>query len=129
MRNKLFFGGLRALGFVMLLSGCAMQHTVPLATATPKSFGKIRLYGTENVPFEYEEIASLAQTRGLAFSSKEECLNVFAESAEELGADAILNFRMELLPSTLGFLVVFARITPDRCYLSLSGTAVKIKRP
>ena len=129
MRKRELGYFLAVCGLAVVLSGCAVQHTVPLATRTPTSFGNIKLYGTDNVPFEYEELASLSQAYDMDPYTEEESLRLFAAKAQEVGADAILNFRMESLPGTGGFFFVASAIGPRTSYLSLSGTAVKIKRP
>ncbi len=121
---------LAAIGLVVLVFGCAsVQHTVPLVTRTPTVFGNVKVYGTGSVPFEYEELASLAQGYSMWHFTLEESLARFAAKAQEVGADAILNFKMEVSPAAGGFFFVFSVIGPTSSFVTLSGTAVKIKRP
>jgi hypothetical protein len=113
-----------------LVSGCATQRAVPLGVRTPAVCGNVKLYGTDNVPFEYEEIACLAQSYDMTVHDLDECLRLFAAKAQELGADAVLGFRMQNESGTGGFLgVTWSTIGDSTSYLHLTGVAVKIKRP
>lgn len=113
-----------ALGCV-LATGCATGRVVPVATRTPASFGHIKLYGTDNVPFEYEELGVIGQLYDKQFSM-DQCLRMFAEEAEKLGADAILNFRVEPGEAYGGFILVLG---DHYAHVTLTGVAVRIKKP
>ena len=112
------------------LSGCAsVERVVPLGAKTPSVFGNVKLYGTDNVPFEYEEIAAVSQTYSAFDYGYEDCLKLFAARVQQLGADAVLNFKVDQDETPKGFLLVVTVISPSLGWLHLSGTAVKIKRP
>ena len=122
-------GFLMVLTATCLLAGCITQRLVQVGARTPSSFGDIKVYGTANVPFEYEELAVLAQGTDMSVYSEDESLKMFAEKALAVKADAILNFKIEVMPGVGGFFAVFSAIGPGTSYMTLSGTAVKIKRP
>ena len=107
------------------LAGCVTPCTVLTATKTPPAFGNIKLYGTDNVPFEYEEIG----VHSLFYSKVDldGALNQYAEQVRNLGADAVLGFRVSHVVSHQAILG-FSLFWNDTQY-ELSGVAVKIKRP
>lgn len=112
-----------------VLSGCLTQRMVQVGARTPAAFGDLKVYGTANVPFEYEEVAVLAQGYNMGHYTEEACFKMFAEKAREVKADAVLNFKMEIVPGVGGFLFVMTAINPTSSCMTLSGVAVKIKRP
>lgn len=109
----------------LCMGGCMTQCLVPVGARTPAYCGNVKLYGTDNVPFEYEEIAVLAHGYDLHHSTVEEAVQAFVAEAQKVGADAVVSFKMEITAHSGGFVVVVP--TPET--LSLSGVAVKIKRP
>jgi hypothetical protein len=119
------------IALVLLFSaGCITQRTVPLGARTPAACGNLKLYATDNVPFEYEEIACLAQSFDMFAYGMDDCLRLFAAKAQELGADAILDFHMENGPGVGGvFGVTWSNLGDSTSYLHLTGVAVKIRRP
>ena len=105
------------------LTGCKTVYKVPLGQRTPTECGNVKLYGTENVPFEYEEISTIALM--YQHTPQDECLRQFVAEAQRLGADAVLNFMLEPVNDTGGFMFVG---TAQNTTL-VKGVAVKIKRP
>jgi len=130
MKKSAVVYGLAVWSLALLLSGCvSAQRAVPLAGRTPSYCGNIKLYGTDNVPFEYEEIASLAHGYDAFWFPLDDCLRQFAAQAQGLGADAVLNFKVEQHGGVGGFFLVISSLGQNAGYLYLTGTAVKIKRP
>lgn len=113
------------LGASLCLTGCMNQCLVPVASRTPDYCGNVKLYGTDNVPFEYEELAVLSQGYNLGAFTPEQAVQMFVADAQKVGADAIVSFKMEISSQAGGFWLVIN--VPK--HLSLSGVAVKIKRP
>lgn len=107
----------------LLLAGCQSYHAQHIALTgvqAPPEWGKIRVYATSMVPFEFEEIG-FVQIHYEAdpgaqqdFSDKAQ-IGKFIDKAREMGADAILNFRAERVGTYWNF--------------SVTGVAVKIKKP
>lgn len=123
-RIRLVVGTLGVIG-VVLVCGCrgTTAYVVPVADRTPATCGNTKLFGTDNVSFEYEELGAVGI---LSYShSVDECVRAIVSEAEKLGADAILNFRMQPLDHSEGFWLVVGHRGP----VELSGVAVKIKRP
>ena len=120
---------LASCALAVVLSGCMTQRMVQVGARTPAAFGDIKVYGTTEVPFEFEEVAVLAQGYDMWTYTEEECFKMFAEKALAVKADAILNFKIEVVPGCGGFMFVTATIGPTTSFMTLSGTAVRIKRP
>ena len=102
------------------------QYVTPLGARTPAVCGTIRLYATDNVPFEYEELGAIG---GLyhKIKSPDQRLQAFTAEARKLGADAIVNFSQEPM---IGALVLFGFGGDDpTVYTRMTGVAVKIRRP
>jgi hypothetical protein len=116
-------GSISLCAALLLSSGCRTVYVVPVAQRTPSTCGNIRLYGTDNVPFEYEELGVI----GLTFedASQDQCLQAFVSEAQKMGADAILGFRIEPVVFSGGFMLVVCNHSETR----LTGVAVRIKRP
>jgi len=130
MKKCTFVYCLAALSLATIVSGCVYaQRSFPLAGRTPSYCGNIKIYGTDNVPFEYEEIASLAHGYDTFWFTPDDCLRQFAAQAQGLGADAVLNFKLEQQAGVTGFILVGNLLGQNSGYLYLTGTAVKIKRP
>jgi len=98
---------------------------VPIATRTPAACGNIRLYGSYNVPFEFEEMGVVSV---ICYDvSENEMLSRFASEASKLGADAVLNFSIE---QQSGLHVLFGfGLHHISDVITLRGTAVRIKKP
>jgi len=108
---------------VLLTAGCHSRTViVPTGKITPP--WRIPVYATDNVPFEYEEIA-LVSTIACIEADVEKATSRFQKAVDQLGADAVLNFRLEYDISVGGFMVVVS----DAEYVRITGVAVKIKRP
>ena len=107
----------------LLLAGCQSVQTLPVAQRTPSQCGDIKLYGTDNVPFEYEELGVIGIY--VTYKSMEEALQVFMAEAQKMRADAVLNLRVQPGIGVGGFFLVIT--LPNKIYIT--GTAVKIKRP
>ena len=105
------------------LTGCKTVYKVPLGQRTPTDCGNVKLYATAIVPFEFEEISTIALM--YQHTPHDECLRQFVAEAQRLGADAVLNFMLEPVNETGGFLFVG---TGQNTTL-VKGVAVKIKRP
>lgn len=117
-------GFLAAVVMVCLLTGCISVQTVSLAQRTPAACGGVKLYGTANVPFEYEEIGTVAIVH--AGGTQEEWLREFTAEAQRLGADAVLNFMLEPVYHSGGFMLVVPHTDNT---VVVKGVAVKVKRP
>lgn len=103
-----------ALLIVAGLSACVSRGTVDLGHhGSSSSNAGVKIYGTDNVPFEYEEIAF--HFRAYQSSNVGAATAHFCREVKQLDADAILNFRIS--PS------------PWRDDLRVEGVAVRIKRP
>ncbi len=109
-----------------LLTGCASTHTVPLGSRTANIYGGMQLYGTSNVPFAYEELGFITHTYHKDSYKKDQAMRLFVEEAQKMGADAVVNFRFDILTGTGGFWLV---LTEPKVYYNLTGVAVKITRP
>ena len=109
----------------VFLAGCVVPCTIYTDSRTPPSFGTVKLYGTDNVPFEYREIA--VHTVYINTSDQQEAVRIFAEQVRALDADAVLGFRMTPLLWQISFFGF--NIIDDMSQYVLSGTVVKIKRP
>ena len=94
------------------------EHSIPIADRATPEWGSLKVYATDNVPFEYEEIGFVTisyHTNRYGEPNEKDMLSKFRDRALEMGADAVLNFRYEAL---------------GLYYLThVSGVAVKIKRP
>ena len=106
----------------ILWTGCVSYHnqhvTLTGSNAAP-GWGRIRVYATTVVPFEFEEIGFVqvhygANDSSLAADDKEMTAR-FIDKVREMGADAVLNFRSE-------------RVGPYHNF-SVSGVAVKVRKP
>jgi hypothetical protein len=106
----------------MFLSGCVNPCTVMTGARTPADFGNIKVYGTDNVPFEYDEIGFHCV---VVDADQQTALRTFATQTQNMGADAILNFHIRPVYATGGFFFVMS----DTSQYEVSGVAVKIKRP
>lgn len=121
-------GGMVSLLLATILlgaSGCITRYSTALGSRTPPACGNVKLYGTDNVPFEYEELSFLSQTYDQLYS-RDDALRSFATEAQSLGADAVLNFRLEsewIGDNWFGFTIAMAQ------QFKLTGVAVKIKKP
>ena len=119
---------------VLLTAGClcgcgSIKSSIPVSVRTPAYCGNIKLYGTDNVPFEYEELGVVA-LRETDFTTLEDKLSAFVREAQKLGADAVVNFRVEPINDIV--VVVFGfggGAGPCKDSYLLTGVAVKIKRP
>ncbi len=110
---------------MLMITGCITPCTVLTAGKTPPVFGNIKLYGTDNVPFEYEEIG--VQSFIYINNDQEGALKTYADQVRGLGAEAVLNFRIRrvmFVQSFLGFGFI-----PNPTQFEMEGVAVKIKRP
>lgn len=114
----------------LMVSGCGtIKASVPVAVRTPVYCGSVKLYGTDNVPFEYEELGVVALYAHES-SSLEEKVTQFVNEAQKMGADAILNFRVEPVNDIV--LVIFGfggGAGPCHGGYRITGVAVEIKRP
>ena len=115
------------LAAISVLSGCqSMDESVcviNLAQNTPRQCGNIKLYGSDSVPFEYEEIAAIGTYK--TWADESEALEFFIKEAEKLKADAVINFRVQPGIGVGGLFLVITM--PSKMHLT--GTAVRIKRP
>jgi hypothetical protein len=104
-----------------MTSGCAThhaQHSIPTAGRATPDWGTLKVFSTDNVPFEYEEIGFVTCSmwaRHTVPPKEEDMLARFRDKAIRMGADAVLNFRYSSLYADL--------------LVELSGVAVKIKKP
>ncbi len=102
--------------------GCrSPQYVIPLGARSPAACGNIRLYATDNVPFEYEELGAIG---GLyhKVKSEDQRLRAFVAEARKLGADAIVNFSQE---PAIGALVIFGFGGDDpTVYTKMTGAAI-----
>lgn len=114
---------LSALAAAVLLGGCQTVHVVPVAQRTPAFCGNVKLYGTDNVPFEYEELGIVSVS--LSHATTDEVLQLFVSEVQKLGADAALNVRFQSVNRTGGFFLVLT-LPNDNL---ITGTAVKKTRP
>jgi len=111
------------------MMGCAYTYRVGMGPKTPARLGKVSVYSTDNVPFEYEELEFVSvlceSGPGACFAppSQEFVLDCFAREVDRTGADAVLSFRMDA--------VYFSDwiFFPGGYSTRASGVAVKIKRP
>jgi len=76
------------LGLLVIVCGCGTMTVVPLGSRTPTSCGRVQLYATDNVPFEFEELGFISLNN--QERSQDVCLSQFCDQALELGADAVL---------------------------------------
>ena len=121
-KNAKFYCLVMMLGFA--LPGCRTAYIVPVAQDTSRALcGNIKLYGTTNVPFEYEELSVVAiMYDGM---TQDACLSDFIATVQKLGADAVLNFSLDPTVDSEGFWLVI----DDCSRIRVKGVAVKIKRP
>ena len=110
---------------MIFVAGCRSVQTLPVAQRTPTQCGNIKLYGTDNVPFEYQELGVIGVT--VTHQSLNDCLEAFAGEARKMDADAVLNFRVVPVQGTGGFMYVTTISQDNR--VCMTGVAVKIKRP
>ncbi len=94
------------------------EHSISTGGRMSPDWAGLKLYATDNVPFEYEEIGFICvneMSRDRKPDDKAMCAK-FRDKALALGADAVVNFRMD--------------DDSDFCYVfKLTGVAVKIKKP
>jgi len=118
------------LALVALMCGCgSVRMSMPIAVRTPAYCGEMKLYGTDNVPFEYEELGVVAVFEN-DWTSVEDKMDKFISEAQKMGADAIVNFSIE--PANDIVLVFFGfggGAGPCSCSYLIKGVAVKVKRP
>lgn len=117
--------------FLMIVfCGCAtVKSSIPVAVRTPAYCGSVKLYGTENVPFEYEELG-VVSLLSHDTTSLEEKISAFVGEAQKLGADAIVNFMAVQMNDDVGVILGFGYGGgPCKNYYRLTGVAVKTKRP
>lgn len=116
--------------FAVSLCGCStVKSSVPVAIRTPAYCGNVKLYGTDNVPFEYEELG-IVSLAALEHTTQEAKIEAFVNEARKMGADAIVNVTIE--PANDMVLVIFGfggGGSPHPNSYRLSGVAVKIRRP
>ena len=104
-----------------LSSGCATyvaEHAIPTAGRATPDWGTLKVYATDNVPFEYEEIGFVAHAEYSdhnGWLNEQALLNTFRDKVIRMGADALLNFRYDTFGGDWA--------------CQVSGVAVKIKRP
>lgn len=106
----------------LLVCGC-QSRTVIVPTGRTSAPWRIPVYATDNVPFEYEEIGFVSVIEH--GSAQEKALSRFQKAVDQLGADAVLGFRLEYEIEVGGFWLVLS----DTSYVKVTGVAVKIKRP
>ena len=117
------------IGAVLVFSGCRITYRVGMGPRTPTTFGKIELYSTENVPFEYEEIEYISiLVEGwietwFAPPTQEQVLEAFRQEVARTGADAVINLRIETRYYSDWLVFPGGRNT------HISGTAVRKLRP
>ena len=109
-----------------VLSGCVSAYNVGMAGKTPVSMGNVKLYSTDSVPFEYEELGFVSvRVDGSPFGppTQDYALGIFQREVAKTGADAVLNFRVEeaFWSSWLFF--------PGGSCARVFGTGVRIVRP
>ena len=113
----------------LAISGCVHSYHVGMGEKTPTALGQIKLYSTDNVPFEYQELSyvSCHVDGGVAElfrpRPQDEVLSSFRDQVVKAGGDAVINFRM--YASFHGGYLIF----PGSYFTIVSGTAVKIRRP
>lgn len=112
-----------ALLCLLILTGCARQAIVPTGSSVTPPW-RIPVYASGNVPFEYEEIGFVSVTEP-GPATQEKALRRFREAVNQLGGDAVVNFRLDWKTGVGGFFVVVGM--PD--WIQVSGLVVKIKRP
>lgn len=111
------------------LTGCTHTYHVGMVSRTPSSMGNVKLYSTDCVPFEYEELGFVLVYAdagpGAWFGPPPQgfVLETFQKEVARTGADAVLNFRIDYISWSDWLLF------PPGSGATASGTAVKILRP
>lgn len=114
-------------GAVIFLCGCSGIHMYKIATgSTPFQDYGLPIYATENVPFEYEELGVVRVDAWVCETYPKEAtyMTNLVRAAKELGADAIVRFKLENFGLSGGFMLVLSN-----GHTVAEGVAVKIKRP
>jgi hypothetical protein len=107
-------------------TSCVSKQAIVAGDRSGALYGNVKIYGTDNVPFEYEEVGVIGHVYHKNVYSKEQFMREFVAEAQQMGADAILDFKIEPVPVGGGVFVVV--VTPGD-FVRLTGVAVKIKRP
>ena len=103
---------LLVVGCALLASSCSRAYVTALAPNA--GVGNLKVFGTDIVPFKFQEIAYISVS-GMARRDRgvQLCTRRLRDLAKERGADAILNFRVDLVGTD---------------WVNVSGVAVNIVR-
>lgn len=109
-----------AAGILAFGTGCGTTYCaqgLPSGSKAAPDWGPLKVFATDNVPFEYEEIGLVSASAHQASSARDESklCAMLREKAISMGADAIINLRYEVYSMNVG--------------AHMSGVAVKIKKP
>jgi len=116
---------------MLWLPACGRTISVGVGSRASADWGDLKVFSTDVVPFEFEELSYISVTRPAASKERHipNAMAEFRKMAEQLGADAILNLRVDNVMATGGGGFVLVVVPGESNWVMISGVAVRIKRP